>query len=301
MTPAAWFPGTGSAGELMTDAGRVTIERLVQLKRAGGKFSVLTCYDAAMARLMDASGLDVLLVGDTAAEVVLGLPSTRAIQPEVLIELTAAVRRGATRAMVLADLPFACRSGGTEATVEWVRRFIDCTGADAVKIEVTSGDVGLIEAATAAGLPTVAHLGLLPQAISDRSGYRAQGREAEAAARIIADAARFEQAGSRMLLLEAVASEVAAEVTARAGVPVIGCCAGPACDGTVVVLHDMIGLGGGHPPRSVRRYADLGALLGEAFAAYARDVREGRFPVEAEAIHMKSGEAERLAELLGRA
>jgi len=281
----------------MTDSGRVTIERLAELKRTGGRFSVLTCYDVAMARLMDAAGLDVLLVGDTAAEVVLGLPSTRAIRPEVLLELTAAVRRGAGRAMVLADLPLACR-GAAAATLEWVRRFLEHTGADAVKIEAASQDVELIEAAAAAGLPTVAHLGLRPQAIADRSGYRAQGRDAESAARIIADAARFEQAGARMLLLEAVASEVAAEVTARAGVPVIGCCSGPACDGTVVVLHDMIGLGGGHPPRSVRRYADLGAVLREAFAAYARDVREGRFPVEAEAIHMKSGELERLAGLL---
>ncbi len=282
-------------GGMTVDATRkTTIETLRAGKRAKRKFSVLTCYDAATARLMEAAGVEVLLVGDTAGEVVLGLPTTRQVPVEFQLELTRAVRRGAPASFVMGDLPYLCRQGGLDATVEWCRRFRDQADCDAVKIEVTGQDAELVAAVRQTGVPVVAHLGLLPQEIEDRSGYRAQGRDAVGAIRLIEDARLLERAGAELLLLEAVADEVAREITEGTQLPVIGCVAGPHCDGTVVVLHDMLAWGGGHPPRAVKQYANLSQVLSEAFARYVADVQTGRFPTEQDAIRMKPGEFEQL-------
>jgi 3-methyl-2-oxobutanoate hydroxymethyltransferase len=283
----------------MSTPGRKTLDDFVRLKQARKKFSVLTCYDARTAAVMESAGVDILLVGDTAAEVVLGLDTTRDMPVEFLLVLTAAVRRGAPQSFVMADLPYGWRHGRLDEVTAWTRRFYEETGGDAVKVEVTGADAGLVAALRDAGVPVVAHLGLLPQSVDPREGYRARGRDAQSARQLIADARRVEAAGAAMLLLEAVASEVAREITVRTAVPVIGCAAGPHCDGTVVVLHDMIGWGGGHPPRGVRRYADLASVLGEAFSAYSDDIRAGRFPREEEAIHMKPGEYDKLMSLAG--
>ncbi len=286
----------------MNASEKVTLATLQASKRAGRKFSVLTCYDAPTAGLMQAAGVEVLLVGDTAGEVVLGLPSTREIPPEFLLTLTAGVRRGAPRALVMADLPYACvRDEDAGITVGWMKRFVEEAGSDAVKIEVTGRDASTVEAACDAGVPVVAHLGLLPQSIDSRDGYRAQGKDADSAAGLIADARQLESAGACMLLLEAVASEVAGEIASRTALPVIGCVSGPHCDGTVVVLHDMIGLGGGHPPRGVKRYEDLAEVLTRAFARYVDDIHAGRFPTEKDAPHMKVGEFEKLRAPTGEA
>lgn len=280
----------------------LTLEDLRAFKRTGKKFSVLTCYDAAIARLMEQAGVEVLLVGDTAAEVVLGLPSTREISPEFLLALTAAVRRGAPHSFVMADLPFACRvEGDPNATAEWARRFQVETGSDAVKIEVTGRDVDVVEAATRRGVSVVAHLGLLPQHIDPQVGYRAQGRDAASAVQLISDARRLEEAGASMLLLEAVAGEVAAEITSQTALPVIGCVSGPGCDGTVVVLHDLLGLGMGHPPRGSKQYENLAAILTRIFTSYVEDVHAGRFPTQADVPHMKAGELEKLHAARGEA
>jgi len=279
----------------MVVPGKKDLAYLQAAKRGGRKFSVLTCYDVATARLMEAAGVEVLLVGDTAGEVILGLDSTRDVDPAFLIALTAAVRRGAPSCFLLADLPYKARNGPVEQTVQWCRRFQDETGCDAVKIEVRADDAPLVTAVRDAGIPVVAHVGLLPQFVDPDVGYRAQGRDADSAAALIDAADRLQQAGAAMLLLEAVASEVAREITIRAAVPVIGCVAGPHCDGTVVVLHDMLGLGGGHPPRAVKQYAALADVMTDAFRRYVADIHAGRFPVEKDAIHMKTGEYEKLA------
>jgi len=273
---------------------RITLSDLRAAKKAGRKFSVLTCYDAATARLMEAAGVEVLLVGDTAGEVVLGLPSTRQVPVDFLIALTAAVRRGAPSRLVMGDLPYLCRTGDARQTIDWCQRFQAETGCDALKIEVTGADAPLVTAVRRAGISVVAHLGLLPQSIESRAGYRAQARDADSALRLIEDARKLEEAGADMLLLAAVASEVAREIAVNTDLPVIGCVAGPHCDGTVVVLHDLIGWGGGHPPRAVKRYADLSAVLTEAFTRYLADIQAGRFPTDQEAIHMKAGEYEKL-------
>jgi 3-methyl-2-oxobutanoate hydroxymethyltransferase len=281
---------------------RITLDTLRQHKQQGRKFSVLTCYDAPTAGLMEAAGVDALLVGDTAGEVLLGLPTTRQVQPDFMLALTAAVRRGAERTFVMADLPWICRAENHPPTsVQWARRFMDETGADAVKIEVAGEHVRLVEAMAEAGVPTIAHLGLLPQMVDPEQGYRAQGRDADSALRLIDEARRFEAAGAAGLLLEAVAGEVAREIAAHTPLPVIGCVAGPYCDGTVVVLHDMIGWGGGHPPRMVKRYADLAGVMSRAFADYAEDIRTGRFPSELESIRMRPGELDRLLTRTGEA
>jgi 3-methyl-2-oxobutanoate hydroxymethyltransferase len=212
----------------------------------------------------------------------------------VLLNLTAAVRRGAPNGFIMADLPYACAREGLARTVEWTKRFYAEPPTDAVKIEATDADAPLVEALANAGVPVVAHLGLLPQSIEPATGYRGQGKTAEAAAALIESARRMENAGATMLLLEAVASEVAREITRQTPLPVIGCVAGPHCDGTVVVLHDMIGLGGGHPPRAVKQYLDLSSILAGAFQEYVADIHEGRFPSEDDSIHMKPGEYAKL-------
>jgi 3-methyl-2-oxobutanoate hydroxymethyltransferase len=284
----------------MTTQDRISVATLAGFKRSGKKFSVLTCYDAPTAGIMEAAGTEVLLVGDTAAEVVLGLPSTREIPPEFLLTLTAAVRRGARRAFVMADLPYACRrENDIAATVAWSRRFYEEAASDAVKIEVSTEDVNVVAAAVDAGIPVVAHLGLLPQSIESPEGYRAQGKDADSARRLIEDARRFEDAGACMLLLEAVASEVSREIAMHTDLPVIGCVSGPHCDGTVVVLHDMIGLGGGHQPRGVKQYEDLSKVLARAFTRYVDDIHAGRFPTERDVAHMKPGELDKLLALTG--
>ena len=287
---------------IMQARSKPTLEDLRVFKQTGKKFSVLTCYDAAVAGLMEQAGVEVLLVGDTAAEVVLGLPSTRDISPDFLLALTAAVRRGAPNSFVMADLPFACRvEENPDATVEWARRFHVEPGTDAVKIEVTGRDAALVEAATRRGVPVVAHLGLLPQHIDPQVGYRAQGRDAASAAQLISDAKRLEEAGACMLLLEAVAGEVAAEIASHTSLPVIGCVSGPGCDGTVVVLHDLLGLGMGHPPRGSKQYENLAAILTRVFSSYVEDIHAGRFPTQADVPHMKAGELEKLHAVLGEA
>lgn len=285
--------------ERMDTRERITNATLRERKRAGRKISVLTCYDAPTARLMEAAGVEVLLVGDTAGEVVLGLHSTREVPVDYMLTITAAVRRGAPNAYVMADLPYACRLNGDAAAVRWAQRFMDDTGCDGVKVEVKGSEAPLIELMAEADVPVIAHLGLLPQAIDPAIGYRAQARDAAGAAELIDAARRMEAAGAAALLLEAVASEVAGQIAAGTELPVIGCVAGPRCDGTVVVLHDMLAWGGGHPPRAVKRYESLSEKLERAFAAYVADIHSGSFPVEEESIHMKPGELEKLAAHLG--
>ena len=283
----------------MSTRGKTSLQGLQASKRAGRPFSVLTCYDAPTARLMEQAGVEVLLVGDTAGEVILGLPTTKEVPVEFMIALTAAVRRGAPDTFVMADLPYLCRVEGETPTVRWCQRFRDQTGCDAVKVEVSGDEAALVSAISDAGVPVVAHLGLLPQAVDSKAGYRAQARDAEGALRLMEDARQLERAGAVMLLLEAVASEVARQIANRTELPVIGCVAGPYCDGTVVVLHDMIGLGGGHPPRAVKRYEILSEVLTRAFKAYVEDIHARRFPTDPDAIHMKEGEYDKLLAQIG--
>ncbi len=283
----------------MAEPEKVTLKTLVGRKRAGERFPVLTCYDCPTARILFEAGVDVLLVGDTVAEVVLGYPATRAISVDFMIEVAAAVRRGAPDAFVIGDMPFSAGYHESPAAgVAAAKRFVEEAGCDIVKVELQASELPVLEAIRDAGMGVMAHIGLRPQWVTDKGGYRGQARKADSAAMLIREAHTMEEAGASMLLLEAVASEVSAEICRDVGVPVVGCVAGPACDGTVVVLHDMLGWGGGHPPRSVKRYADIHAVLAGAAAEYADDVRAGRFPAAEHSIRMQPGEYERLKEMM---
>jgi 3-methyl-2-oxobutanoate hydroxymethyltransferase len=214
---------------------------------------------------------------------------------DFMIEVAAAVRRGAPDGFVIGDMPYA--SGYHEspaAGVAAARRFIDEAGCDIVKVEMNRGQLPVLEALCRAGIPVMPHIGLRPQRLAESGGYKAQAKDADSALALMEEARLMEENGASMLLLEAVAAEVSAEICSRTKLPVIGCVAGPACDGTVVVLHDMLGWGGGHPPRSVKRYAEIRAVLASAFAAYAADVRAGRFPAPENSIRMAKGQYEAL-------
>lgn len=273
---------------------RITISVLRARKREGRRFAMLTCYDHATARLMEEAGVESLLVGDTYAEVCLGHATTLPAQLPHLVTLAEAVRRGAPSAYLVGDMPFLSYQVSEEDAVRNAGLFMAVAGCDCVKLEVDRRHVKTVEALSAASIPVMAHLGLRPQSIQALGGYRVQGRGAEEAWRIVEDAKMMESAGAVALLLEAVPVELARIVRDSTELPVIGIASGPYCDGQVMVLHDMLGYGGGHPPRSVKVYARLHDVMVNAFRTYAEEVREGSFPGEDSAVSMDAGELERL-------
>lgn len=282
----------------MSAKQKTTINTLRGCKRERKKISMLTCYDYATAQLMEKAGVESLLVGDTYAEVCLGHPTTLPASLEHMVTLAEAVRRGAPLAYLVGDMPYLSYQVCQEDAIRNAGRFMAEAGCDCVKVEVDRRLLATVEAMTTATIPVMAHLGLKPQSIQTLGGYRAQGTRMSGALQIVEDAKMMEDVGVVALLLEAVPTEVAAIVTDATDLPVIGCVSGPRCDGQVVVLHDMLGFGGGHPPRSVKQYAKLHDQLVEAFRAYANDVAEGAFPTIAQSITMEQAELEQLREAL---
>ena len=279
---------------LMSTRKKVTICTLRGRKKEGQKFAMLTCYDYPTARLMSDAGVDTILVGDTYAEVCLGNSSTLPARMDTMIEVTAAVRRGAPEAFLMGDMPYLSYQADTVEAIHNAGRFMAEAGCDAVKVEVDRRLVDTVQALTRATIPVCAHLGLTPQSVHRIGGYKGQGKTAEAALKLIEDARMMEDAGACMLLLEAVPMEVARMITRRTELPVIGCVAGPHCDGTVVVLHDMLGYQAGHPPKSIKTYADMHAVLTTAFSAYRQDVCNGEFPTAVHSISMDGSEFAKL-------
>ena len=255
---------------------------------------MLTCYDYATAKLMEEAGIDSLLVGDTYGEVCLGYSTTLPVTIDHMVTLAEAVRRGAPSVYLVGDMPYLTYQVCPEEAIRNAGLFMAKAGCDSVKVEVDRRLVRTVEAMATATIPVMAHLGLKPQSIQSIGGYKAQGKLASDALLIIDDARMMEEAGAIALLLEAVPMEVAAIITERSGVPVIGCVSGPKCDGQVVVLHDMLGYGGGHPPRSVKQYAKLYDQLVGAFQSYAQDVVEGSFPQADHSITMIQAELDEL-------
>lgn len=249
----------------MNDAKATTLRELARMARAGERFACLTCYDATTARWLDAAGVQVLLVGDTAAETILGLPSTIHAPLDFLVTLTAAVKRGAPRRVVMADMPFMSYQADDAEALRNAARFMTEGTADCVKLEADRGHAALVEKMARAGIPVVAHVGSRPQHAKLKGGYASTGRTAESALRILHDAAALEAAGATMILVEACPAEVAQMVVERATVPVIGCGAGPACHGQVVVLQDLLGLSAWQPA-----FAPPLAQLGRELEAAAR-------------------------------
>ena len=255
---------------------RVTVRDIAAAKERGEKWPMLTAYDALTARVFDEAGIPVLLVGDSAAMVVYGHDSTIPVTIDELIPLTAAVVRGTSRAMIVADLPFGSYQVSPEAALASAIRFLKESGAHAVKLEGGRRVLRHAEELVAAGIPVMAHLGLTPQSVNAFGGYRVQGR-GEDGERLLSDAKAMEAAGAFSVVLECVPAELAARVTASLSIPTIGVGAGPDCDAQVLVWQDMAGLSP-VTAKFVRKYADVAGVLRDAAKAYADDVVSGAFP-----------------------
>ena len=250
---------------------------LREKKRRGEKIAVLTAYDATMARLLDGAGVDVLLVGDSVGVVVLGYEHTLPVTLDDMLHHTRAVARGATRALVVADMPFMTYQVSVEEAVRNAGRLLQA-GAAAVKVEGGPAVTGAIRRMVEVGIPVMGHLGLQPQSVHQLGGYRRQAMQREDVEALVEDAHALERAGVFAIVLEAVGHDAARRVTAAVSAPTIGIGAGPDCDGQVLVSHDMLGLFDGHIPSFVKQYAHLGEEVARAARAYADDVRAGRFP-----------------------
>lgn len=258
--------------------GKLALPELGEMKRRGDKIVMVTAYDAPGARLADAAGIDLILVGDTAAMVVLGHESTVPVSIEEMLWLTRTVARSAKRPLIIGDLPFGTYEASDEDAVRNAVRFVKEGGADVVKLEGAGPSLARVRAIAGAGIGVMGHVGLTPQSATVLGGFKAQGRTAGQARRVYDDALALEAAGCFAVVLEAVPAPVAARVTAALSVPTIGIGAGADCDGQVLVYHDLLGLAAGRAPRFVKRYADLATEIRTAFERYAADVRERRFP-----------------------
>ncbi|MBK8498174.1 MAG: 3-methyl-2-oxobutanoate hydroxymethyltransferase [Flavobacteriales bacterium] len=260
------------------DVKRVTTHTLQEMKADGVRIAMLTAYDYSLARLVDAAGIDVILVGDSASNVMAGHETTLPITLDQMIYHASAVVRGCARALIVVDLPFGTYQGNSKGALNSAIRIMKESGAHAVKLEGGREVLGSVERILTAGIPVMGHLGLTPQSIYKFGTYVVRAKEQEEADRLRADAKLLEEAGCFALVLEKIPATLAAEVAASVSIPVIGIGAGNGCDGQVLVLHDMLGINKEFNPRFLRRYADLHGTITDAVANYVRDVRTRDFP-----------------------
>jgi 3-methyl-2-oxobutanoate hydroxymethyltransferase len=282
------FPGGANPSPPANSLTKVTMPALAEMKRQGKPISALTAYDYSTARLADEAGIDLVLVGDSLAMVVLGHENTLAVTMDEMLHHTRAVRRGVRRALLVADMPFGSYHGTVDEGLANAIRFVKEAGAEAVKIE--GPRIELVRAFTEAEIPVVGHLGLTPQSVHRMGGYRVQARTAEAVLELKADAHALAKAGAGVLVLEGIPREAAASITAELPIPTIGIGAGPDCDGQILVFHDLVNLAfsstGAPAARFVRRYADAGALIRTAIEHYREDVERHAFPSDEESSHL---------------
>jgi 3-methyl-2-oxobutanoate hydroxymethyltransferase len=272
--------------------GKLPLTELAEMKRRGDRIVMATAYDAPGARFADGAGIDIVLVGDSAAMVVLGHESTVPATMDEMLVLTRAVTRGARRPLVVADMPFGSFQVSDEEALRNAIRFVKEAGADAVKLEGAGPTLSRVGALVGAGIPVMGHIGLTPQSATMLGGFKAQGRTAEKARRLVEDALALEAAGCFALVLEAVPSPVATRITETLAIPTIGIGAGAGCDGQVLVYHDRLGLYEARAPRFVKRYAALADEIRGALERYAEDVRSGRFPEDQHGYAMPAEELE---------
>ena len=263
---------------------KVTVPALTDMKRQGKPISALTAYDYPTARLADEAGIDLILVGDSLAMVVLGYENTLAVTVDEMLHHTRAVRRAVHRALVVADMPFGSYHGAITEGLANAVRFVKEAGAEAVKIE--GPRVELVRALTEAEIPVIGHLGLMPQSVHRMGGYRVQARTADAVLQLQADAFALAHAGAGAIVLEGVPREAAEQITAALPIPPIGIGAGPDCDGQILVFHDLVHLSFAPPAKFVRRYADASALFRTAIERYREEVEHRAFPSDAESYHL---------------
>lgn len=262
----------------MPDKKPVTISTLLDMKRKGLKIAMMTAYDFPMARIAEESGVDVVLVGDSVGMTKLGYESTLPVTVDEILHHAKAVKRGLSRALLVADMPYLSYELDVREAARHAGRFLKEAGAHAVKLEGGMNVAPAVKELVKVNVPVFGHLGLTPQAVNLLGGYKVQGRRPEDAERILTDARVLEAAGCCALVLECVPAELAKEVTKRLQIPTIGIGAGPHCDGQVLVSDDLLGLTEGPPTKFVKRYADLRALSVKAVGDYCREVRDGSFP-----------------------
>jgi 3-methyl-2-oxobutanoate hydroxymethyltransferase len=259
-------------------AGKLPLTELAEMKRRGEPIVMVTAYDYPSGRLADAAGIDIVLVGDSAAMTVLGHETTVPATMDEMLVLARATARGAKRPLVVGDMPFGSFQVSDEDAVRNGVRFVKEGGVDAIKLEGAGPTISRVEALIGAGIPVMGHIGLTPQSATMLGGFRAQGRTAEKARQLFEDALALERAGCFSVVLEAVPAPVAARISQALAVPTIGIGSGRACDGQVLVWHDLIGLYDRRPARFVKRYADVGDEIRAALEQFAADVRSAAFP-----------------------
>jgi 3-methyl-2-oxobutanoate hydroxymethyltransferase len=277
---------------------RITISELLQAKSQSCKIAAISCYDYNTAKLISQTGVQMILVGDSAAQAVLGFDTTLLATMDFMVTITAAVRRGAPNVFLVADMPFlSCQLGINEA-IKNAGRFVIEAGAQMVKIEAASPYLDVIKAVSDAGIAVMAHIGIRPQSISKIGRFKAEATTAEMAAELISLADQMVNNGASSLLIEGTAAEVAEIITKRHEVPVISCGSGPNCDGQILIAPDVLGLTQGPSPKFAKCYGNLAESTIKAFKAYADEVENGRFPDDGHSYHMKPGEFEKLQKLL---
>jgi 3-methyl-2-oxobutanoate hydroxymethyltransferase len=270
--------GAKGGAERSVDRAPMTLPRLAEMKAAGDPIVMVTAYDHPSAQVAEASGVDLVLVGDTGAMTVLGYDSTVPVSMDEMLVLARAVRRGLRTPLMIGDLPFGSYEGSSELAVENAQRYVKEAGCDAVKLERGGASVDRARAIVRAGIPVMGHVGLTPQTATQVGGYKAQGRTAERAAQIAEEALALQAVGCFAIVFEAVPAAVTDALVDKLEVPVIGIGAGPAADGQVLVFHDLLGILDGRVPRFVKRYAELKAEMVAGVSRYADEVRSKRFP-----------------------
>lgn len=261
---------------------KVTTHRLSEMKQKGDKISMLTAYDFSLARLVDDAGTDIILVGDSASNVMAGNETTLPITLDQMIYHGASVVRAVKRALVVVDMPFGTYQGNSRAALNGAIRIMKETAADAVKLEGGSEVIKSVKRILTAGIPVMGHLGLMPQSINKYGTYAVRAKEREEAEKLIQDALLLQEAGCFAIVLEKIPASLGAEVAKKLAIPVIGIGAGNAVDGQVLVLHDMLGITRQFSPRFLRRYANLAATINDAIGNYIKDVKSGEFPDKSE-------------------
>ena len=270
------------ANYLQSNVTKVTTHVLQNMKQSGEKIAMLTAYDYSMARLLDDTKIDIVLVGDSAANVMAGHSTTLPITLDQMIYHASSVVRGVERAFVVVDMPFGTCSGDEQVALAAAIRIMKETGADGVKIEGGEEMIPSIRKIVAAGIPVMGHLGLTPQSIHQLGGYGLRAKEEAEAAKLLRDAQLLDEAGCFGMVMEKIPAKLAEQVTNTIAIPTIGIGAGAGCDGQVLVVHDMLGMNKGFRPKFLRQYADLHTTMSEAIGHYVEDVRSGNFPNEQE-------------------
>ncbi len=277
---------------------KITVRTIIEKKRKGEKISALTAYDYSSALIVDNAGIDIILVGDSLGNTILGYESTLPVTMEDMLHHVRGVAKGRKRSLLIADMPYMSFHISPQETVRNASLFMR-EGAEGVKIEGGKKRIEMVKALLDAEIPVMGHIGLTPQSVHVFGGYRVQGKEFESAKALIEDAIALEEAGVFSIVLESVPTEISKIITKTLKIPTIGIGAGPYCDGQILVFHDLLGLTPGYLPKFVRKYADLQSIIDSSIKSYIKDIRDGKFPGENESYHLPDDVKKKLEDEYG--